>query len=131
MVGDPAESLTPPGQEAPLERDCPMDRLLRPLMGPWTAYVVWVLSTHGPLRFGALKRRVPGVSSKVLTQRLRSLETAGLIFRDHKPTRPPEVTYGLTRRGRELRHVLDAFYNLAITWDEEDRGKPRAQPEDR
>ena len=111
-----------PGNTDPMERNCPMDRLLRGLMGPWTAYVVWVLSDQGPLRFGELKRQVPGISAKVLTQRLRSLESAGLIFRDYKPTVPPEVTYGLTRRGGELKEVLGALHTLALRWDEEDAG---------
>ncbi len=103
-----------------VERNCPMDRLLRRLMGPWTAYIVWVLSDLGPLRFGELKRRVPGISAKVLTQRLRNLENAGLVFRDYKPTVPPEVTYGLTRRGGELKDVLGDLYVLAVRWDGED-----------
>ena len=46
---------------------CPMDALLRLLMGPWTTYILWVLrTTNEPVRFGELKRRVPGISAKVL-----------------------------------------------------------------
>ena len=52
---------------------CPMDSLLRLLMGPWTTYILWVLRSNGPTRFGELKRKVPGVSAKVLTERLRML----------------------------------------------------------
>ena len=49
---------------------CPMDALLRLLMGPWTTYILWVLrTTNEPVRFGELKRRVPGISAKVLTER--------------------------------------------------------------
>src|SRR5207249_7933077 len=47
---------------------CPMDRLLRLLTGPWTTYILWVLRSNGPTRFGELKRRVPGVSAKMLTE---------------------------------------------------------------
>ena len=60
---------------------CPMDAILRLLMGPWTTYILWVLCADGPTRFGALKRRVSGISGKMLTERLRMLEQAGIIFR--------------------------------------------------
>jgi DNA-binding HxlR family transcriptional regulator len=75
-------------------------------------------NTHqeGPLRFGALKRQLEGISSKVLTDRLRMLEREGLIFRDHKPTIPPEVTYGLTAHGNELGDALDALEVVARRW---------------
>jgi len=95
---------------------CPMDALLRLLMGPWTTYILWVLRQQGPTRFGQLKRQLPGISSRVLTQRLRMLASADVIFRDHKPTIPPEVTYGLTDRGTELGDVLDSLNAIASRW---------------
>ncbi|PCJ36432.1 MAG: transcriptional regulator [Alphaproteobacteria bacterium] len=94
-----------------------MDALLHLIMGPWTTYLLWVLSQNGPLRFGVLKRQLPGISSRVLTQRLRMLETAGVIFRDHRPTIPPQVTYGLTQRGVELGDVLNGLEVIARRWD--------------
>ena len=57
---------------------CPMDSILRLLMGPWTTYIIWVLSDKGPQRFGALRRSVPGISTRMLTERLRMLEGAGI-----------------------------------------------------
>jgi DNA-binding HxlR family transcriptional regulator len=98
-----------------------MDALLRLLMGPWTTYILWVLQQEGPTRFGALKRKVPGVSAKVLTERLRMLEAAGVIFRRYEAKIPPEVTYGLTPRGRELDHVLESLDTLAKRWQVEDQ----------
>ena len=100
---------------------CPMDAILRLLMGPWTTYILWVLCNDGPTRFGALKRRVAGISGKMLTERLRMLEQAGIIFRRYTPTIPPQVTYGLTPRGEELRAVLDDLNAVARRWQEEDR----------
>jgi len=100
---------------------CPMDAILRLLMGPWTTYILWVLCSDGPTRFGALKRRVPGISSKMLTERLRMLEQAGVIYRTYAPTIPPQVTYGLTARGGELRAVLDDLNAVARRWQAEDR----------
>jgi DNA-binding HxlR family transcriptional regulator len=103
-----------------------MGSVLRLLMGPWTAYIIWNLRSQGPMRFGALKRAVSGVSAKVLTERLRHLEEAGLIDRRYEPTIPPQVTYSLTRRGRELDEVLDALNKIACKWVREDAKKRAA-----
>jgi len=99
---------------------CPMDYILRMLMGPWTTYIVYNLRTYGPQRFGELKRRVAGVSAKMLTERLRTLEGAGLIKRDYEATIPPKVTYSLTSRGHELDEVLGGLADVAIRWQAED-----------
>jgi len=99
---------------------CPMDYILRMLMGPWTTYIVYNLRTYGPQRFGELKRRVAGISAKMLTERLRTLEGAGLIKRDYEATIPPKVTYSLTARGHELDEVLGGLAEVAIRWQAED-----------
>lgn len=100
---------------------CPMDYILRMLMGPWTTYIVYNLRAYGPQRFGELKRRVTGISAKMLTERLRTLEGAGLIRRDYEATIPPKVTYSLTPRGHELDGVLENLAEVAIRWQAEDR----------
>lgn len=107
---------------------CPMDALLRLLMGPWTTYVLYVLRTNGATRFGELKRRVAGVSAKVLTTRLRMLEQAGIIERHYEPTIPPQVTYALSARGRELADVIDRLDGIARKWQAEDEKAPEAKP---
>ena len=99
---------------------CPMDFILRMLMGPWTTYIVYNLRTFGPQRFGELKRRVVGISAKMLTERLRTLEGAGLVRRDYEATIPPKVTYSLTARGHELDEVLGKLADVAIRWQAED-----------
>lgn len=103
--------------------ECPMDSLLRVLMGPWTTYILWILRSEGPTRFGELKRKVPGISAKVLTERLRMLEAAGLITRHHEPTIPPQVTYALAARGEELSGILDSLNAIARRWVAEDGEK--------
>lgn len=103
--------------------ECPMDSLLRTLMGPWTTYILWILRSEGATRFGELKRKVPGISAKVLTERLRMLEGAGLISRHHEPTIPPQVTYALAERGRELSGMLDSLNATARRWREQDEAK--------
>ncbi len=99
---------------------CPMDYILRMLMGPWTTYIVYNLRTYGPQRFGELKRRVGAVSAKMLTERLRTLEGAGLVKRDYETTIPPKVTYSLTPRGHELDGVLGTLADVATRWQAED-----------
>lgn len=105
---------------------CPMDALLRLLMGPWTTYILYVLRSNGPTRFGELKRRVAGVSAKVLTARLRMLEESEVIVRHYEPTIPPQVTYALSERGRELADVIDRLDMVAKKWRDEDATKTAA-----
>jgi DNA-binding HxlR family transcriptional regulator len=102
------------------QSSCPMDGLLRLLMGPWTTYILWVLRNHDEIRFGELKRQVPGISAKMLTDRLRMLEAAGLITRHQESTIPPSVSYRLGCRGAELNDVLGALNAIALRWAEED-----------
>ncbi|MDP6405367.1 MAG: helix-turn-helix domain-containing protein [Alphaproteobacteria bacterium] len=108
---------------------CPVDSLLRLLMGPWTTYILYTLQHQGPTRFGALKRLIPGISAKVLSERLKMLEHAGVIFRQQKASIPPQVTYGLTARGDELRSVIDALEDVARRWAVEDAGEAIAAAE--
>jgi DNA-binding HxlR family transcriptional regulator len=105
-----------PMQPAEKSKGCPLAPLLALLTGPWTLHIIWTLSTQGPIRFGALKRQIEGISSKVLTERLRMLEEAGVVYRDYKPTIPPEVTYGLTERGEDLHVVLKQLDAIAQKW---------------
>lgn len=99
---------------------CPMDFILRMLMGPWTTYILYNLRSHGPQRFGELKRRVSGISAKMLTERLRTLEGAGLVKRDYEATIPPKVTYSLTARGHELDEVMGMLAAIGMRWEAED-----------
>jgi len=83
-------------------------------------HILWVLSASGPTRFGALRRQIDGISSRLLTERLRDLEEKGFIYRHYEPTIPPAVTYGLTERVQEISVALDKLDELAHKWQEED-----------
>ena len=96
---------------------CPMDNLLKILMGPWTTNILWLIHSTGPMRFGALKKQMPAISSKMLTERLRMLEDVGILHREQENTIPPKVTYSLTERGHDLNKVLDGLHQLALKWD--------------
>lgn len=89
-----------------LAKGCPLERLGRLLRGTWTLQVLWVLGEGTPLRFGDLRTVIEGISAKVLTERLRVMEHAGLIWRCHEEGVPPKVTYGLTEVGTELHDGL-------------------------
>lgn len=71
--------------------------------------LVLVALAERPLRFGELRRRVEGVSQKMLSQTLRNLERDGLATRRVFDGRPLRVEYGLTRRGRSLEPVVRAI----------------------
>jgi len=106
---------------------CPLDSLLRVLAGPWTIYILCRLHKNGETRFGQLKRQMPGISSKMLTERLRSLAKAEIIFRQQESTVPPQVTYGLTTEGRELTTILDQINTLAYRWQDQKAKKATAK----
>jgi DNA-binding HxlR family transcriptional regulator len=83
-------------------------------------HILWSLSTNGPARFGVLRRQIGGISSRVLTERLRTLEQKGFVFRDYEPTIPPAVTYGITNRMKDISKVLDQLNDLGKKWQIED-----------
>jgi len=109
--------------EAQRHDDCPVDRLLNQISGPWTTYILWLLGQNGVLRFGALRAAMPGISPKVLTERLKRLESDGLVSREQRPTIPPQVFYRLTSRGAELRSILDDLGATALRWAAEDEAR--------
>lgn len=80
---------------------CPSRTVLRHVVDRWTPLVVHVLA-DGPRRFGELRCAVGGVTPKVLTQTLRSMERDGLVVRDEAPGVPPRVDYTLTPLGETL-----------------------------
>jgi DNA-binding HxlR family transcriptional regulator len=67
----------------------------------WAVLVLAALD-RGPMRFSVLRRRIDGVSEKMLAQTLRTLETDGFVHREVVPTAPPQVTYSLTGLGQEV-----------------------------
>jgi DNA-binding HxlR family transcriptional regulator len=89
---------------------CPSRQLLDRISDKWVALVLAALGGDGseprPMRYSELSRRLAGVSQKMLTQTLRSLERDGLLTRTVTPTVPVTVTYELTGLGLSLHHVI-------------------------
>src|SRR5271168_1469762 len=99
---------------------CMIGSLLELLSRPWTMHILWVLSNNGPTRFGVLRRQIEGISSRVLTERLRLLEQKGFIYRDYEASIPPSVTYGITKRMKDIQKVLGELDQLARKWQQEE-----------
>jgi DNA-binding HxlR family transcriptional regulator len=105
---------------------CAIGGLLELLTRPWTLHILWSLNSNGPMRFGVLRKNVAGISSRVLTERLRMLEEKGFVYRHYQPTIPPAVTYGITDRMKDIEKVLAQLEGLARKWQGE--GMPAAAP---
>jgi len=92
---------------------CPLASTLNMIGGKWKPMILHMLSA-GTMRFGELKKNIPPISQKMLTQQLRELELDGIICRKIYPEVPPKVEYSLTERGASLRPILDDLYNWGI-----------------
>jgi len=94
------------------DRACPTRQVLDRIADRWTALVVGRLE-EGTQRFSELQREIGGVSSKMLSQTLRSLERDGLVERTVHPVVPPHVEYRLTPLGETLTEPLAAVREWA------------------
>jgi DNA-binding HxlR family transcriptional regulator len=105
---------------------CPSRQLLDRISDKWVALILAALGSDGPhrpgrnrageprsMRYSELSRRLAGVSQKMLTQTLRSLERDGLLTRTVTPTVPVTVTYELTDLGLSLQHVMGGIKQWA------------------
>ena len=103
-----------PGLEHPdvFDANCPSRRCLQLISDKWAVLVIWALS-DGTHRFGDLRRRIRGVSQKMLTQTLRGLERSRLVERTVYAEVPPRVEYRLTALGDGLVGPLGALCEWA------------------
>ncbi len=89
----------------PYQAECPTRIILDRIADKWTVLLLTVVAEQ-PTRFNALRRRVDGVSQKVLSQTLKSLERDGLVTRHAYPTVPVTVEYAITPLGASLERTL-------------------------
>jgi len=88
---------------------CHVELFIQILGGKWKPIILWHLNSDDTLRFGELKRTMPNITQKMLTQQLREMESDGLVHREVYPQVPPRVEYSLTALGHSavpLLHVL-------------------------
>ncbi|WP_433669369.1 winged helix-turn-helix transcriptional regulator [Nocardia sp. CA-136227] len=96
-------------------RRCPARDVLAVLADKWVLLVLGTLRKEGgPIRFNELRRRLDGITQKVLTRTLRDLERDGLVRRTVYPTVPPRVEYALTELGADLGHITHAMGQWAL-----------------
>jgi DNA-binding HxlR family transcriptional regulator len=96
-----------------LSQTCESRQALERIADKWTCLITYAL-LDGPRRHGELKRMIEGISQKMLTQTLRSMEADGLVTRTVIDVIPPHVEYGLTPLGRTLSDPLVAICRWAM-----------------
>lgn len=87
---------------------CSVEGALNLIEGKWKIIILYRL-LQGTLRFNEIRRRIPGVTQRMLTHQLRELEADGLLIRTVYPEVPPRVEYQLSARGRSLEPVIMAL----------------------
>lgn len=114
MVATPLPTPVPAAEH----EMCPVTDVLRRVGDKWSVLVI-VLLGQRKYRFNELHRAVEGISQRMLTRTLRSLEHDGLVGREVYPTVPPSVEYRLTPLGETLLHPLSALADWAVAHGEE------------
>lgn len=92
--------------------NCPVRDLISQIGGKWSVLLLETLAKR-PYRFGELRRLVPDISQRMLTQTLRDLQRDGYVDREVFPTKPPSVEYSMTDLGRSLYEPLAHLLNWA------------------
>lgn len=85
---------------------CPVRNVIARFGNKWALLVILVLSENGPIRYNQLGRKIPDISSRVLSNTLRSLEADGLVVRTYYQEVPPRVEYSLSDTGRSLVPII-------------------------
>ena len=93
---------------------CPVMTTLAVIGGKWKPAILWEMQEFGVRRFGELRRSIPGITQKMLTQQLRELEQDGIIHRTIYAEVPPRVEYRLSEYGQTLAPVLTAMAKWGI-----------------
>jgi DNA-binding HxlR family transcriptional regulator len=85
---------------------CSVELTIQLIGGKWKPIILYHLGTRGTHRFGELRRTIPNITQKMLTQQLRELERDGIIERKVYPEVPPKVEYSLSTTGHSLMPIL-------------------------
>jgi DNA-binding HxlR family transcriptional regulator len=94
--------------------NCPVEAAIDVIGGKWKALILWWLHQR-TWRFAELRRQIPGITEKMLTQQLRELEADGIVERRVYPMVPPKVEYSLTEYGLSLKRALRAICDWGQT----------------
>ncbi len=111
-----AAAATVPAPEGAPAKVCPEYHAAVELVGRrWTGAILWSLIER-PHYFAELKACIPGLSDKLLSQRLRELEEEGLVDRSVHPGSPARVSYSLTEKGRDVEPAVRELRDWAQRW---------------
>jgi DNA-binding HxlR family transcriptional regulator len=91
---------------------CPIRNVVQNVFNKWSALLLMALAEK-PYRFGELRRLVPDISQRMLTQTLRDLQRDGYVHRQVFPTKPPSVEYSLTDFGRSMYDSIEHLFHWA------------------
>ena len=89
--------------------ECPFEYALDIISGKWRGLVIFYLGREEVLRYSEIRKILPKITQKMLTQTLRFLEAEGIIDRKVYPVVPPKVEYKLTEKGKSLLPILDSL----------------------
>ena len=89
--------------------ECPFEYALDVISGKWRGLVIFYLGREGVLRYSEMRKILPKITQKMLTQTLRFLEAEGIVDRKVYPVVPPKVEYRLTKKGKSLLPILDSL----------------------
>jgi DNA-binding HxlR family transcriptional regulator len=101
-------------EESCIKGRCPSEETLAIIDGKWSIKILTHLMYEDTLRFGELRRIIPGVTQRMLTHKLRELESRDVIERKVYAVVPPKVEYRLTELGRSLKPVLDSLSEWSL-----------------
>lgn len=90
--------------------ECSIEYTLSFMGGKWKPIILWHLGTDGIHRYGELKKRLNGITHKMLTQQLKELAEDELISRKEYPQIPPKVEYSITEKGMSLMEILELMH---------------------
>ncbi|HVQ44604.1 MAG TPA: helix-turn-helix domain-containing protein [Candidatus Saccharimonadia bacterium] len=102
-------------------QQCPIEAVMSVLGGKWKVVVIDQLLSNSVMRFSELRRAMPGVTQKMLTQQLRELEQSGIVERKIYPVVPPKVEYRLTTKGKTLEDLLVLMKQWGVDFINSDR----------
>ena len=116
--------MTQPSPSQPVSQVCSRFHRAIELIGSrWTGAILQTL-LQGKTRYASIRAAVPDITDRMLSERLRSLESEGLVVRDVVPETPVRVEYQLTNKGRELQDALGEIASWAERWIPLERAEP-------
>ena len=99
------------------EESCQFSTIIEVISKKWTRQIIRAIRTHEKQRFNELVKNIHEINQRTLSNRLKELETYGLIHREQFNEIPPKVIYSLTLKGQELIESMTNLKKWSIKWD--------------